>query len=193
LIDRRTSIFVDITNSMTKLLSSAVLIVFMSCFVLVSCKKLSKDTEKKEIVELGNDIYGSKSSVIPVISEKAKIYGVQWIGFEDFEIEFRSLNGSTLEQLRAKSERLVQYTDSLTKKIPDTLNSISISSRLVVVRTRANLLFQEVHKSRLDSLRLENAIDEMNIAVTHLILQLNEKFEKDEIDLQRKEADDNDL
>ena len=88
---------------------------------------------------------------------------------------------------------MVQYTDSLTKKIPDTLNSISISSRLVVVRTRANLLFQEVHKSRLDSLRLENAIDEMNVSVTHLILQLNEKFEKDEIDLQRKEADDNDL
>ena len=127
-----------------------------------------------------------------MISEKAKIYGVQWLGFEDFEIEFRSLNGSTLEQLRTKSERLVQYSDSLTKKIPDTLNSISISSRLVVVRTRANLLFQEVHKSRLDSLRLENAIDEMNVAVTHLILQLNEKFEKDEIDLQRKEADDND-
>lgn len=193
MIDRRTSIFVDITTAMTKLLSFAFITIFMSCFVLVSCKKLSKNTQDKEIVELGNDIYGSKSSVIPVISEKAKIYGVQWIGFEDFEIEFRSLNGSTLEQLRAKSERLVQYTDSLTKKIPDTLNSISISSRLVVVRTRANLLFQEVHKSRLDSLRLENAIDEMNVAVTHLILQLNEKFEKDEIDLQRKEADDNDL
>ena len=192
MIDRRTSIFVDITTSMTKLLSSAVLIVFMSCFVFVSCKKASKDSQENEIVELGNDIYGTKSSVIPVISEKAKIYGVQWLGFEDFEIEFRSLNGSTLEQLRTKSERLVQYSDSLTKKIPDTLNSISISSRLVVVRTRANLLFQEVHKSRLDSLRLENAIDEMNVAVTHLILQLNEKFEKDEIDLQRKEADDND-
>lgn len=193
MIDRRTSIFVDITTSMTKLLSSAVLIVFMSCLVFVSCKKASKDSQENEIVELGNDIYGTKSSVIPVISEKAKIYGVQWIGFEDFEIEFRSLNGSTLEELRTKSERLVQYSDSLTKKIPDTLNSISISSRLVVVRTRANLLFQEVHKSRLDSLRLENAIDEMNVAMTHLILQLNEKFEKDEIDLQRKEADDNDL
>jgi len=178
---------------MRKLLPSTVLIVFMSCFVIVSCKKASKDSQEIEIVELGNDIYGTKSSIIPVISEKAKIYGVQWLGFEDFEIEFRSLNGSTLEQLRTKSERLVQYSDSLTKKIPDTLNSISISSRLVVVRTRGNLLFQEVHKSRLDSLRLENAIDEMNVAVTHLILQLNEKFEKDEIDLQRKEADDNDL
>lgn len=176
---------------MTKLLSFTFIMVFLSCFVLVSCNKLSKDTQVKEIVQLGNDIYGTKSSVIPVISEKAKIYSVQWIGFEDFEIETRSVNGSNLEQLRSKSERLVQYADSLTKKIPDTLNIKSITSRLVVVKTRANLLFQEVHKSRLDSLRLEKAIDEMNVAVTHLIFQLNEKFEKDEIDLQRKEADDN--
>lgn len=174
---------------MTKLLSFALIIAFLIGAVLVSCKKQSNEIQEEETAVFKNVVYGSNSPVIPPISERAKIQSYQWIGFEDFNIESRSLNGSTLEQLRTKSEKLVQYADTLAIKIPDTLKNISITSRLVVVRTRANILFQEVNKSRIDSLRIEKAIDEMNIAVTHMIFQLNEKFEKDEIDMQRHETD----
>lgn len=173
---------------MTKLLSFALAIAFITFTLFISCEKKLDKVQEVEIVTNENVIYGSKSSVLPPITEKAKEHCVQWIGFEDFDIESRSLNGNTLDQLRSKSERLVQYADTLAIKIPDTLNNVSITSRLVVVRTRANILFQEVNKSKVDSLRIEKAIDEMNFSITHLIYQLNEKFEKDEIDLLRQEA-----
>jgi len=47
------------------------------------------------------------------------------------------------------------------------------------------LLNQELNKSRPDSVKIQLNIAELNTSYTNLIIQINEKFEKDAIDLQR--------
>jgi hypothetical protein len=53
------------------------------------------------------------------------------------------------------------------------------------VKTRVYLLNQELNKSRPDSVKIQLNIAELNTSYTNLIIQINEKFEKDAIDLQR--------
>ena len=54
-----------------------------------------------------------------------------------------------------------------------------------MVKTRSQLLEQEVNKSRIDSMQLQKYFEEMNISVKNLMVQINEKFQKDAIDFQR--------
>ncbi len=164
------------------------ILLLVNCFlVFVSCGNSSENTEvQKEVVD-STSLYGNVSFVFPALSENAKIYVSQWGAFEDFEVEAKSVNGITVEALREKSERLISRIDSLTKKVPDTLQIQSIVSRVMVAKTRASLLLQEVNKGQIDSLRLQSYLNQMNIATKNLIIQINEKFDKDAIDFQRKD------
>ncbi|PKA82820.1 hypothetical protein ATE92_0959 [Ulvibacter sp. MAR_2010_11] len=163
-------------------------------FTIVSCGNPSEEnTQDQDVLQNTKGIFGLKPYTIPQLSEAVKTHITQWSVFEEFEGDVRSIHGSNLEKLRSTSDRLVQYSDSLSKKIPDTLNSKAIISRLTVVNTRANILSQEVHRSRIDSLQLENAIAELDKAMTNFIVQLNEKFQKDAIDFQRRDNEENEL
>jgi hypothetical protein len=169
------------------------LLIFISGLVLTACGNTSEDQGAQPENTSWQGSIAPKGVDIPILSEVVKTQTSQWSVFEDFEIEVRSINGSSLEKLRSSTERLVQYSDSLSKKIPDTLRNNAVRSRLTVVKTRANLLFQAVHKSRTDSLQLANAIAEMNKATSNFFVQLNEKFQKDAIDLQRKDDEEKEL
>jgi hypothetical protein len=63
----------------------------------------------------------------------------------------------------------------------------------VVIKTRSQLLFQASHQDAIDSLRVQNTVEEMNVAVNNLIIHMNEKFQKDNIDFQRKEDEGTEL
>ena len=102
-------------------------------------------------------------------------------------------NGSNYQDLRNRSERLKEYADSLFSNVPDTLNTKPIHSRLMVLKTRSALLFQASHQATIDSLKMQQSLMEMNGAVKNLIVQLNEKFQKDKIDFTRKEDEENEL
>lgn len=156
-------------------------------FLLISCGNPSEVVEVQEDTHDTSAIFGNSDFQFPVLSENAKAYITHWGAFEDFEGEAKNIQGSTLEELRDKTERLKSRLDSLTKKVPDTLQTQSIVSRVMVAKTRAALLYQEVRKAHLDSSRLETQIVEMNKATKNLIIQINEKFLKDAIDFQRKD------
>ena len=87
----------------------------------------------------------------------------------------------------------MSHLDSLSKNIPDTLFNQAILSRVIVVKTRINLLHQELKKSKIDSIQLQNYMNEMNASVSNLIIQINEKFQKDAIDLKRVEDEKKEL
>lgn len=161
--------------------------------MVVSCGDASEKTEIPQLVMDSTILYGNKAFVFPSLSENASSYISQWGAFEDFEEEAKNINGSTIEALRDKSERLISRIDSLTKKVPDTLQTQSIISRVMVAKTRASLLRQEVNKGRIDSLRLQTYLDEMNMATKNLIIQVNEKFQKDAIDFQRRDDEKKEL
>lgn len=129
--------------------------------------------------------FGDKNYTFPELSSPAKVQAVQWGVLEDLLSEAKNLNGSNFQDLKNRSERLTEYSDSLFKKIPDTLNTNMIRSRLMVLKTRSELLFQITHRGTMDSADLQKSVVEMNSAVKNLIVHLNEKFQKDKIDSQR--------
>ena len=136
---------------------------------LASCGNPSKEVETTQENIETTIIFGEEGFVFSNLSENAKNYGMQWGAFEDFEIEAKSINGSTIDGLRTKTKRLVRSLDSISKRVPDTLRTKPIVSRLIVAKTRAMLLQQELQKRN--------------------ITQINEKFLKDAIDLQRIDSE----
>lgn len=163
-------------------------------FGMVSCGD-SNEKSQSEIQTTNNSstLFGDQKFVFPELSDKAKIYVTNWAVYDDFEKEVKTLNGNTIEVLLNKSELLVSHLDSLSKNIPDTLFNQAILSRVIVVKTRINLLHQELKKSKIDSIQLQNYMNEMNASVSNLIIQINEKFQKDAIDLKRVEDEKKEL
>ena len=184
--DANKIIFVFLTRLIMKLFFLSLITIFLS---LASCGNSSEEIETTQENIETTIIFGEKNFVFPDLSENAKNYGMQWGAFEDFEIEAKSLNGSTIDGLRTKTTRLINSLDSITKKVPDTLNTKPVVSRLMVAKTRAMLLQQEVQKRNIDSARLQLQIREMNNAAKNLIIQINEKFLKDAIDFQRIDSE----
>lgn len=153
---------------------------------LFSCGNEQKDTSSTDEVEQkGNSKYGDVDFILPELDLISRSHVANWAVYEDFDNEVRLINGRSKDVLKNKTRRLVTHIDSLSKKIPDTLFSQSILSRLLIVKTRVYLLDQELNKTRSDSAQLQFNITELNKSYANLILQINEKFEKEAIDLQR--------
>ncbi|MCW8981549.1 MAG: hypothetical protein OQJ83_09180 [Altibacter sp.] len=166
----------------------------LSALLFTACNSASEGEEMTENpVQNATRSYGIENFNFPVLTDKARSITMQWPAFEDFEYDVKAINGANLEKLRGASEQLVIFSDSLSKTIPDTLNTNGILARLTVVRTRAKMLDQVVHRTIVDSTQAARAIREMNTSVRNLILQINEKFQKDAIDLQRKENEEQEL
>lgn len=138
-------------------------------------------------------LFGDKNFDFPPLSVPAKEQAIRWGVLEDFVTEAKNANGSNYQDLRNHSELLKNYSDSLLKKIPEAINTKPINSRLFVLKTRSELLFQAANQSNIDSLKVENSLTEMNIALKNLMIHLNEKFQKDNIDFKRRENEENEL
>lgn len=150
-----------------------------------SCQNSIDENEIGETKYETTIVFGDTTYSFPELSAPAKEQAIHWGVLEDVFSETKKLNGSDFRALKTRSERLTEYSDSLFKKIPDTLNTNQIRSRLLVVKTRAEILHQTAHRATLDSADLQNSVSEMNGAVKNLIVHLNEKFQKDKIDSQR--------
>ena len=140
--------------------------------------------------------YTSSTDILKLILSECKreeypyIYSIK---IKYFEKQAKTINGTSMEVIKTKSILMVSHIDSIIKKIPDTLNTPLIFSRLIVVKTRTQLLNLEVNKAHFDSVRLQDYFKEMNISVRNLFIQINEKFEKDAIDLQRIDTEKKEL
>ena len=177
-----------------KYLCVVLFLISAASFTLTSCSDTSEKTP--QIAELPQDqttLYGNRNFVFPLFSEEAYAKVLEWSVFEEFHSELKTLNGHTRGRLQLKTEKLLIYADSLTKKLPNDLYTNSIVSRMIVVRTRINLLAQEVNAAKIDSVRLQNYMDETNNAIKNLIIQINEKIEKDQIDLLHQDSEDIEL
>jgi len=169
-----------------KIIIVFILTILLLSYSLISCKNsLEESVIKTPSHQINSNLYGNTNFIFPELTTEAKVEVSHWGAFEDFDAEVKSINGNNIEELQLKTSQLVFHIDSLIKKIPDTLNTRAIYSRVIVAKTRSQLLEQEVNKSRIDSIEIQNYFTEMNISVKNLIIQINEKFQKDAIDLQR--------
>ena len=169
-------------------------IIILISLISISCGNSPDESIQNPIPhKINSSIYGNTNFELPTISENARAEIIQWGAFEDFEEQAKTINGNNIEAIQDKASLMVSHIDSLIKKIPDTLNTPVIFSRVIVVKTRTQLLNQEVNKAHLDSVRLQDYFNEMNISVKNLIIQINDKFEKDAIDLQRVDSEKQEL
>ena len=170
------------------------LIFFTVSLILLSCGNNKVESTQKVIPQkINSSIYGNTNFEFPIISENARAEVIHWGAFEDFEEQAKTINGNSMEVIQTKSILMVSHIDSIIKKIPDTLNTPLIFSRVIVVKTRTQLLNLEINKVHFDSVRLQDYFKEMNISVRNLFIQINEKFEKDAIDLQRVDSEKKEL
>jgi hypothetical protein len=137
--------------------------------------------------------FGSSALQFPKLTAEAQSKVDEWSVFDDFQTELNQINGSTVAELKTKTERLRLHADSLSKKVPNELYTNPITSRLVVLRSRISLLLQELNRGRIDSTEVAKQMAEFNTAATNFLLQINEKLEKDGIDLQREDDEKNEL
>lgn len=168
-------------------------ITIIICLLLVYCGNPKETEVDIPSAILSNNTYGFTDIQFPSLTEAAKKQAINWGAYEDFINEVKSLNGAKYSALSGNAERLAADVDSLIKIIPDTLNTKPIVSRILVAKTRAYLLQQQINMSRFDSVAVQDHISEMNRATTNLIVQINEKFAKDFIDFQQRESEANEL
>lgn len=170
------------------------LLLFLFSFILFACGNSPEDSiQKTPPQKINSSIYGNPDFKLPLLSENARAEVTHWGAFEDFEQQAKTINGNNIESIKDKSSLMVSHIDSIMKKIPDTLSTPIIYSRLIVVKTRTHILNQEVNKVHLDSIRLQDYFSELNVSVKNLMIQINEKMEKDAIDLQRVDSEKQEL
>lgn len=160
----------------------------------LSCGTSGENSNEDDLfVQDVNNQYGDTTVAFPKLSPEAEAEISNWSVFDDFQNEMNSLNGSTISEIRNKTERLKLFTDSLSKKIPETLSTQPITSRLLVVRSRVYLLDQEAKKSRVDSLSIEEHLKELTSASINFYRQIDEKFHKARIDQEREDDEKKEL
>lgn len=160
---------------------------------IFSCGNSSEENQNQSQTNDSSIVFGDVNYGFPELIAPAKEQAIHWGVLEDLFSEVKKVNGSNYQELRNHSELLKEYSDSLFKNIPDTLNTKPINSRLLALKTRSELLFQVAHQASIDSSKVQNTVEELNVSVKNLIIHLNEKFQKDNIDFQRKEDEDTEL
>ena len=154
--------------------SSICLLFVVSC---IDSQQTATQTKTDQVTD--SKLFGQADAMLPDFSESSENYISQWPVFDDLITEVLAINQASLTTIQQRSNLLVSRMDSLTKNIPDTLNTQPIYSRVIITKTRAAIIKQVANKGRLDTLEVQKAIMQMNLATANLIIQINEKFEKD--------------
>lgn len=149
-------------------------------FFFYSCKNKKQVEEVADIQEKA--VVPSTNLQTPILSPEARDAISSWQRFLEFENDLKHINQGGIRRFSRETERMAAAADSLQISIPKALNSNAISSRMRVVNTRIKLLNEALHQKGSDSLRVRNNLIETNMAYANLLLQINEKFEKQRID-----------
>lgn len=158
---------------------------FTILFLNLGCKDDSTDTEEQEPKEVVGFIYGEKGFDLPQLSPLASEETVQWGVLNDLLDEIKKIYGSDYMSVRIRAENVKEYTDSVVNSIPDGLRTQAINSRILVLKTRAGLLYESSHLGSIDTSQIQKSIRELNRATANLLMQFNEKAQKDRINHER--------
>ncbi|MDC7995106.1 hypothetical protein [Altibacter sp. HG106] len=164
------------------------LLYFFGGLLLLGCgTEASNEVATQEVVGDSLKIYGNTEFPFPTLSSEVEEALLRWSDYQDFQGDIQQLNGNALNFLRPRTELLANRADSLLKDFPDSIFGKPIHSRMVIVNTRIKLLNQAVQRSRPDTVKVAYYVSELNKALQSLMIQLNEKYQKEAIDEQRRE------
>lgn len=167
-------------------------LVFLSCILFFSCGETAEEEEALPF-ENTTAVFGDPQFRFPELLPAVESEILHWNAMEDFIAAAKELNGSTYGQLQIRSEQLKSHCDSIFVRLPDTLNTSPIRSRLLVLQTRSEVLHQNTSGGKTDEEAINRSLDELNLAISNLLNHFNEKFKKDAIDRQRLEDERSEL
>ncbi len=167
---------------------------FFGSVLLFGCGvETENESASQEMVLDSLKHYGDTSYPFPRLSGEVEEALLRWSDYQDFQRDIQQLNGNAINFLRPKTELLANRADSLLKHFPDSIFGKPIHSRMVIVNTRIKLLDQAVQRSQPDTLKIEYYLSELNKSLRNLMIQLNEKYQKEAIDEQRREDEKKEL
>lgn len=170
------------------------LLLLLAVFIaFASCEDSSGKKEGTIALQEDTTRYGVTPYNFPKLTPKAEALVQDWPIFRDFQRVSYNIQNIPIADIRPRSNNLLGHTDSLIKNIPDTLYSPAIESRLMVIKTRLHLLFQESKKGKPSPENLELYISELRTSIDNFVTQINEKVEKDEVDLLHKDDEEKEL
>ncbi len=143
-----------------------------------------KQTEEKISLESETITPQVENIEYPTLSPEAQDVISSWQYFQEFENDLKSINRGNLRDYKSETERMVTVSDSLLKNIPEPLNTNAISSRMRVVNVRIKLLNETLQQSNSQAEKILENLEETNSAFTNLLIQINGKFEKEQIDIE---------
>jgi hypothetical protein len=102
-----------------------------------------------------------------------------WLKFQEFLTQIELLKKGSLSFIKDDKTILKSFVTDMKKEIPEVINSPSILVRLSVLETTLFKLEGVSNIYDIEKDILLNAIKEVLVAHSNLILQINKKFEKD--------------
>lgn len=148
---------------------------------LISCNADKKQSEA-EVLSLDSIAVSVKTKSFPELSPKAREAVFEWKNFQELENNINYLNQGNLRNVSGETARMVAVSDTLLLYIPGNLQTNAISSRMRVLKTRISLLDELINRRGVSAEAVRENLEEMNNAFYNLLAQINEKFEKEEID-----------
>lgn len=156
--------------------------------VFVSCKSDQQSQNQTGTSTPSDTVVTSKTNAwqAPQFSTKAREAVNAWKNFREFENSISYLNQVEIKNISSETKRMTEISDTLLMYIPKAINSSPIASRMRVLKTRVYLFDELASRHTVKKEVVKNYLNEMNTAYTNLVLKINEKFEKEEIDAMTK-------
>jgi hypothetical protein len=154
---------------------------FFFAMLLTSCGNDSGTAETDNSID-SLEIQLPTTYRFPELTKSAREAVFEWKNFQELENNMAYINQGNLKNIASETERMKAIADTLVLYPPRVLKSVPIISRMRVLRTRIYLLNQVLHQRGIGAEVVEKNLEEANLAYYNLLLQINEKFEKDEID-----------
>ncbi len=161
--------------------------VFISILLvlILSCNKIAQSNEKalqevnpKEFKVSSNDINQIKFTEY-VLSDLTEKYTIDWLKFQSLQEEINLLKKGDISFFSDDKTILKWFITDLKIEIPETLNIPAILVRLSVLEVSIFKLKSVTDLNNVEKEFLLNAIKEVLVANSNVILQMNKKFEKD--------------
>ncbi len=151
-------------------------------FITLGCKQKESDDTQNSIIS--EEVIGSLEVEFPTLLSEAQDKIDSWQFFSEFKNDLDNINkqqGNIRDYLVPLS-RMTVLSDSILNNIPNALKTEAISSRLRVVNVRVKLLNESLQRPNSPINEITKNLDETNVAFSNLLIQINEFFEKQEID-----------
>ncbi len=152
--------------------------------IITSCKKVNKielkesDVSQELIVVSKLDVETIKY-VEYVLDRKAKNILTSWQTYTDVISAINEFKKAEFKFFNDNEEIFSSTIDELEMTIPDKINTIAISSRILVLKTKLLKLKQQLELSNTSKKEKLQALKEVFLANENVTLQINKKFEKE--------------